>query len=62
MLCGRQGADTADHVRPRYYGGGNELGNLAPAHLHCNSGRKAKPLTEQQWQRVEAYRLILSVH
>lgn len=33
---------TIDHVLPRKYGGSNNLENLRPAHLGCNSKRGAK--------------------
>ncbi|MEU8086323.1 HNH endonuclease signature motif containing protein [Micromonospora sp. NPDC049101] len=38
-LCGRYGANTADHVTPLSRGGTNDLSNLRPAHKACNSGR-----------------------
>ncbi|WP_200209119.1 HNH endonuclease [Micromonospora coerulea] len=38
-LCGRYGANTADHVTPLSRGGTNDLSNLKPAHKACNSGR-----------------------
>lgn len=50
-ICGHEGADTADHVWPRSYGGGHELSNLRPAHgvdgcptcgRKCNSSRGNK--------------------
>jgi 5-methylcytosine-specific restriction endonuclease McrA len=40
-LCGRPGATTADHVKPRSRGGTDALDNLAPAHAFCNTGRGA---------------------
>lgn len=46
-LCGRLGATTADHVVPRRDGGSDDLLNLRPAHLSCNSARGAMPLA--QW-------------
>lgn len=45
-LCGRDGADTADHLIPRSMGGTNDLDNLRPAHLSCNASRKDMPLAE----------------
>jgi len=36
--CGAP-ATTADHITPRSQGGGNGMGNLRPACLHCNSAR-----------------------
>ena len=43
-LCGNPFTDpndppVADHIRPRVYGGSDDLDNLAPAHRSCN-GRK----------------------
>lgn len=31
---------TIEHLRPRVYGGGNELSNLALAHAKCNGSRE----------------------
>jgi 5-methylcytosine-specific restriction endonuclease McrA len=62
VLCGGDGANTADHLKPRHHGIDNSLGNLAPAHQRCNSKRQAKPLTPAQWGRVEAYRLLLTAY
>lgn len=59
VLCGLPGANSADHVVPRSQGGTEELFNLAPAHLSCNSSRKAKPLTLEQRKRLETYRALL---
>ena len=38
-LCGRDGADSADHLIPRSLGGPDTLDNLRPAHLSCNQRR-----------------------
>lgn len=38
-LCGRPGADSADHLIPRSCGGDDSLDNLRPAHKSCNSTR-----------------------
>lgn len=35
-LCGKDGADTIDHVIPLIKGGTNDTSNLRPAHLKCN--------------------------
>lgn len=43
-LCGKDGADTADHVRPRVHGGLDVLENLRPAHGPCNYARGDMPL------------------
>lgn len=40
-ICGRPGADTADHLVPVKYGGANTLENCRPAHRRCNSRRGA---------------------
>lgn len=60
ILCGGSRSNTADHLQPRTHGGNNSLHNLAPAHLSCNSSRQAKPLSPEQWERVEAYRVLLA--
>lgn len=39
-ICEKPGADTIDHVIPLSKGGGNDPGNLRPAHRACNT-RKA---------------------
>lgn len=40
-ICGRPGADTADHVVPLAAGGHpTSLLNMRPAHHRCNSKRK----------------------
>ena len=36
-LCGKPGADTADHIIPYAAGGTHDLENLRPAHHRCNS-------------------------
>lgn len=38
-------AFTADHLVPRSRGGSDDLANLRPAHLGCNSSRGTTPLT-----------------
>ena len=41
-ICGRDGADTADHVVPLIDGGHpTSLLNMRPAHRSCNSRRGA---------------------
>lgn len=62
ILCGREGANTADHLKPRHYGIDNSLGNLAPAHLSCNSKRQHRALTNEQQGRVRAYMRLLSAY
>lgn len=46
-ICGRPGADSADHLIPRSQGGPDTLANLRPAHRSCNSRRGAGVLAEQ---------------
>lgn len=43
-LCGRPGADSADHLIPRSKGGPDTLANLRPAHMACNSRRGNRPV------------------
>ena len=40
-LCGKPGANTADHIVPLMFGGDNSLDNLQPAHQSCNSRKGA---------------------
>ena len=35
---------SLDHLIPRSRGGGDELENLRPSHLHCNCARRARAL------------------
>lgn len=39
-LCGKSGADSADHVVPRSRGGTDHPDQLRPAHHECNSRRQ----------------------
>jgi len=48
-LCGHPGADTVDHIIPRSRGGTDDLDNLRPAHLSCNSARRDVALSS--WHR-----------
>lgn len=43
-LCGRDGADTVDHVIPRSLRPdlAHDLANLRPAHRSCNSSKGAR--------------------
>lgn len=43
-LCGRQGADTADHLVPHAHGGSDQLDNLKAAHRWCNRVRGDRPI------------------
>ena len=47
-LCGRPGADTADHIIPYDAGGTDELDNLRPAHHSCNSRAGARYLNQKR--------------
>jgi 5-methylcytosine-specific restriction endonuclease McrA len=40
-LCGKAGANTADHIVPLMFGGDNSVDNLQPAHQSCNSRKGA---------------------
>jgi 5-methylcytosine-specific restriction endonuclease McrA len=52
-LCGMPGATTVDHVIPRSHGGEDNVENLRPAHLRCNSSRgnrtPVQRRTTRQW-------------
>lgn len=39
QICGRSGADTADHIIRRRDGGSDDESNLRAAHRACNSSR-----------------------
>lgn len=42
-LCGRRGADSADHIVPVSQGGAvYDLDNLGPSHRRCNYARGAR--------------------
>lgn len=45
-LCGKPGADSADHVIPYAEGGGDDVANLRPAHKACNSKRGTRSVEE----------------
>lgn len=40
-LCGKGGADSADHIVPRARGGTHDMANLQAAHSWCNSRKGA---------------------
>lgn len=42
--CHRPGARSVEHVRPRAFGGTDQLENLRPAHLDCNIRRGTDPM------------------
>ena len=58
-LCGRDGADTIDHVLPLSHGGGDELENLRPAHgrksANCvgNFSRKRPTSNNQKMMNIK---------
>ena len=64
-LCGRPGADTADHVVPYFMGGDDGIDNLRPAHAKCNSKRgaldKSKAAAARQQRRPKTNPEIFSV-
>ena len=43
-LCGKPGADSADHIIPVSLGGRNVLSNCRAAHLRCNIQRGNAPI------------------
>lgn len=43
-LCGRHGADTADHLTPAAHGGNDHPDNLRAAHVWCNRLRGDRPI------------------
>lgn len=46
-LCGRPGADSADHLTPVAHGGSvYAMGNLAAAHSQCNKIRGVKSIEQ----------------
>jgi 5-methylcytosine-specific restriction endonuclease McrA len=48
-ICGREGADTADHLVPRSVGGDStDTSLLAAAHRGCNSRRGARAHSQPQ--------------
>ncbi|MGH7240520.1 MAG: HNH endonuclease [Candidatus Saccharimonadales bacterium] len=62
VLCGRPGADTADHAMPRNTNVNNHLTNLAPAHSTCNYSRGTKPYTHAQSARFAQYQRLLQTY
>ena len=47
-LCGKAGANTADHIIPIMHGGDNSIENLRPAHQRCNSRKGASDQAKEQ--------------
>lgn len=35
---------SVEHLQPRAQGGTDEITNLRPSHLHCNTARQARPI------------------
>ena len=50
-LCGRAGADTADHIIPIFQGGTNDIENLRPAHRACNSAKGSRDQAKANQQK-----------
>ena len=42
--CGLVGCDSVEHVQPRSRWGTDELANLRPTHMRCNSRRGTRPM------------------
>lgn len=59
-LCGRPGADTADHIIPHDAGGTDDLHNLRPAHQRCNSAAGARYLNNKRAQQQQARQRALA--
>jgi 5-methylcytosine-specific restriction endonuclease McrA len=51
--CGRDGADTLDHIRPKSKGGPFTAYNLVPACRRCNQNKSAEPPLE--WFRRQSF-------
>lgn len=43
----------ADHLLPQSTGGPDEPGNLRWTHAECNASRSARPLTPDEWRRID---------
>ena len=41
--CTKPGCDSVEHVQPRSRWGTDELANLRPTHMRCNSRRGTRP-------------------
>ena len=41
-LCGKPGANSADHVIPHAMGGTDDMANLKAAHMKCNESKNAR--------------------
>jgi len=54
IYCGVKGKMTVEHRKPVSLGGDNSFGNLAPACLSCNSGKRNKNEEEyRQWRKKQ---------
>ena len=51
--CGGEGADTLDHIRPKFKGGLNEARNLIPACRKCNGNKGSKDLRD--WYESQSF-------
>ena len=52
-LCGKPGANTADHIVSLMFGGDNSLDNLQPAHQACNSRKGATQQNKRAAQKAQ---------
>ena len=52
-LCGKAGANTADHIVPLMFGGDNSIDNLQPAHQSCNSRKGATQQNKRAAQQAQ---------
>jgi 5-methylcytosine-specific restriction endonuclease McrA len=54
FYCGVDGADTIDHLTPISRGGSNEISNLVPACMTCNTSKRNKTYGEYlEWRNVQ---------
>ena len=52
-LCGKAGANTADHIISLMFGGDNSIDNLQPAHQACNSRKGATQQNKRAAQKAQ---------
>jgi 5-methylcytosine-specific restriction endonuclease McrA len=52
-LCGKPGANTADHIISLMHGGDNSIDNLQPAHQSCNSRKGAVQQNKRAAQQAQ---------
>ena len=65
--CGRQGASTLDHIKPRSRGGGTTTPNLAPACADCNRHKGSEEVfswfrRQPQWTPDREADILLWTH